>query len=104
MDRTFPYSYTPLNPSEDIRLVTLEPGVEGSPLTYCLVTARFVDNPVYEALSYVWGSQHNPRLIALDGRLKQITSNLWLALSHLREYDKTHLTKGQNVEARVPLD
>jgi hypothetical protein len=94
------FSYTPLESSEDIRLVVIEPGERDSPLLCRLITARFDEDPVYEALSYVWGPTDHPGCVILDGQAKSITSNLWSALTHLREYDQRHRQGDQDFKPR----
>ncbi|KAK3390769.1 heterokaryon incompatibility protein-domain-containing protein [Podospora didyma] len=40
--------------------------------------------PAYEALSYVWGSQENPKPIRLNGHVYHVTENLHAALTRIR--------------------
>ena len=68
---------------DQIRLVLLHGGQEA--LIRCsLTTGVSRAAPKYEALSYVWGSQENPRTIHLDGEAFLITENLGKALVRLR--------------------
>lgn len=105
------YQYTPLDTStKEIRLVTLHAGARDDDIHISLHTASLVDAPnppVYETLSYVWGSEANPQPIYVDsGPLPNkndknrdassttteetllVTQNLVVALRHLREPDK----------------
>lgn len=62
------FSYTSLEPGE-IRLLVLDPGCSTVPLSGSLITARLdperAEIPQYEAISYTWGDQTNPDIIAL---------------------------------------
>lgn len=81
-------------------MVVLEPGERDSPLLCRLITTRFDEDPVYEALSYVWGPTDHPGCVILDGQAKSITSNLWSALTHLRKYDQRHRQGDQDIKPR----
>ncbi|KAK0640661.1 heterokaryon incompatibility protein-domain-containing protein [Cercophora newfieldiana] len=82
-----PYRYSHL-PGGSIRLLHLLPANENS-----LIECRLSTHPllktsrphIYEALSYVWGSESNPKLITLDGQDVEIGVNLHDALAHLRD-------------------
>ena len=105
------YQYTPLDTSaKEIRLLTLYAGARDDDIHISLHTASLIDPsnpPVYETLSYVWGSEANPQPIYVDsGPLPNkkdknrdensattentilVTQNLLVALRHLREPDK----------------
>ena len=83
--------YTPLDPSHrEIRLLTLRPGPQNSPLTCTLSTVSLTSSPppTYAALSYVWGepSRCAPASpsITLDSSDWAVTPNLFAALLHIR--------------------
>ncbi|EON65766.1 hypothetical protein W97_05005 [Coniosporium apollinis CBS 100218] len=81
--------YKPLDPSRrEIRLITLAGG-EFSDDIRCSLSAVSLDNePVYEALSYVWGDPDVMLPMTLQGGLHQVTTNLEAALRHLRYHDR----------------
>lgn len=92
------YQYSPIQPrrhsvkaSSDARrqtrLLTLLPGASTDDITISLRTVSLstANPPEYEALSYVWGSEHDPAAIAIGRRWTlNITQNLHTALRHLR--------------------
>jgi hypothetical protein len=105
------YQYTPLDTStKEIRLLILCAGARDDDIHITLHTASLIDPsnpPVYEALSYVWGSEANPQPIYVDSGLLPnktdkngdgncattsktllVTQNLAVALRHLRGPDK----------------
>lgn len=76
--------YTPLEPGK-IRLVHLHPASDSKADVVCsLEYARLSDKPRYQALSYVWGSQKEPKEILLNGTTVLITQNLDKVLRRLR--------------------
>ncbi|KAK0609800.1 Heterokaryon incompatibility protein 6 [Lasiodiplodia hormozganensis] len=86
------FQYQPLSPSNEIRLITLQPLAEqshppkqpGDPLIRCTLThAHLTTSPAYTALSYVWGNQHTTHPILLNGHLFPVTTNLASALHTL---------------------
>ncbi|KAG7287193.1 hypothetical protein NEMBOFW57_006698 [Staphylotrichum longicolle] len=107
------YQYTPLDTStKEIRLLTLYAGARDDDIRISLHTASLIDPsnpPVYETLSYVWGSEANPQPIYVvdsgplpdkndktrdenntttEKKTLLVTQNLVVALRHLRELDK----------------
>ncbi|KAI0379269.1 heterokaryon incompatibility protein-domain-containing protein [Hypomontagnella monticulosa] len=87
-----PYVYTPL-PDNHIRLLTLFPSLPTDDIVITLQLSRLRQD-AYEALSYVWGSQENPRSAYSDeNRLSTIsvTQNLDEALRHLRYTDRPRI-------------
>jgi len=69
----------------DIRFIVLQAG-ESTDLIECKLTFGHLDAlPKYEALSYVWGSQANPKTIHLNGQAIFVTQNLHQALVRLRK-------------------
>ncbi len=108
--------YSPLDESAfEIRLLTLLPGEFGKQLRGTIDVAVLTDDhvPLYEALSYTWGSSENFDSITLgrvnfaakpsawrsmwamvrheDYKLLAITHNLSIALQHLRKLDESRV-------------
>lgn len=83
--------YTPLEPGT-VRLVHLHPASDLEAGVVCsLEHARLGGNPRYQALSYVWGSQDDPREIRLNGTTVLVTRNLHNALRRLRLQHETRV-------------
>ena len=87
MDR---YQYSPLDADlKEIRLLTLHAGAFSADLEISVhkVALKLDTPPIYEALSYVWGTTENPVDIKVgpsgNGKLA-ITQNLAIALPYLR--------------------
>jgi hypothetical protein len=83
--------YKPIKGSDEIRLLRIESGPEQCSTCatgHMLCTISHVSlstSPVYEALSYVWGSTEKTHLIqCIDGSLLPVTANLHAALCRLR--------------------
>ncbi|OLN86060.1 Heterokaryon incompatibility protein 6, OR allele 6 [Colletotrichum chlorophyti] len=79
--------YTPLETragKQEIRLLRLLAGKKTDSINCELVVMPLARCPKFEALSYVWGSEANPRPITLQKRTKLVTQNLESALRHLR--------------------
>ncbi|TGO53682.1 hypothetical protein BCON_0119g00050 [Botryotinia convoluta] len=72
---------------KEVRLVTLLPGDFSNDIHCTLTTVSLIDEPVYEALSYVWGSPTNKCDINLQGVSFPVTTNLESALRCLRYRD-----------------
>ncbi|KAF2502557.1 hypothetical protein BU16DRAFT_12371 [Lophium mytilinum] len=70
--------------SRELRLIKIHPGAEPSVVKCSSFSVHDGDLPDYEALSYVWGSQNEPKTILLDEVTWHVTSNLHSALSRLR--------------------
>jgi hypothetical protein len=52
----------------------------------CTMSSDCLDyRPHYTALSYVWGDSTVPHPISVNGMLFPVTSNLYSALTHLRD-------------------
>ena len=83
------YTYAPLNTEiREIRVVDLHPG-EFSDEIICDIRHVSLDNdPVYQALSYTWGSLNDSATIQLNGFTFSITRNLESAIRHLRPRSK----------------
>ncbi|KAM5354688.1 hypothetical protein ACJ41O_001335 [Fusarium nematophilum] len=82
--------YQPLDPSrKQIRLLTLMPHPDRhGPMVGELSIVSLLDSPVYDALSYVWGSSVSYFGLDLDGSPSPIGRNLDNALRHLRLPDR----------------
>lgn len=73
--------------SGEIRILTLLPGEQYSPIHCTLSTvslSTLLWRPEYDALSYAWGDAYHRRNIILDGNEHAVTYNLEVALQHLR--------------------
>ncbi|KAF9639564.1 Heterokaryon incompatibility [Lasiodiplodia theobromae] len=80
-----PLTYSKLEREKrEIRLLTIHPGSWRARIRCTLTTASLNDNPVYNALSYVWGSPHDTVPIFVNGRVFHATVNLWRALRRVR--------------------
>ena len=83
-----PYGYRSLAESE-IRLLVLLPGKDDDPVRCCLQHVSLPARPVYETISYCWGDPTITSTIECEGRTIQVTTNLHLALQHIRyEHDE----------------
>lgn len=93
----YPYKHSPfLQDKKEIRLLHLYPGLFWTPLRVQLRHEAFVidDPPLYEALSYTWGSQSDPVAVTIcsdsapksqdDNAELHVTQNLAEALRYLR--------------------
>lgn len=72
-----------------IRLVTIHPGVAADDIVISLHIEPFTphDPPMYEALSYTWGSRKQPKTVYVgksDKAALRVTRSLRAALEHLR--------------------
>ena len=90
-----PYEYIPLD-KDEIRLATLLPGGPSSSIRILLKTTLMkgrgrLNLPIYEALSYAWGSVESPvrdQIRAPGIRTITVTRNLADSLPYLRYKDK----------------
>ena len=72
--------YTP------IRLLHIEPAQDFSDVIYGQIsTSYLIAEPVYEALSYTWGSEQKSHSIVCAGHSLPVTKNLYEALKRLRD-------------------
>ncbi|KAH7370153.1 heterokaryon incompatibility protein-domain-containing protein [Rhexocercosporidium sp. MPI-PUGE-AT-0058] len=78
-------------PQDLIRLLKIFPGSAPNIVECELVVARLDTAPPYEALSYVWGDPEPLDAVICNGQRKSITTNLGIALKHLRLLDKARL-------------
>lgn len=85
------YSYSPLSSKPyTIRLLRILPSNGAANSVRCELfeyTLRMSDIAVhpYEALSYVWGSEENPKAIEVNSKTVLIKNNLYAALVRLRD-------------------
>ncbi|KAF3077074.1 hypothetical protein CFAM422_000863 [Trichoderma lentiforme] len=71
---------------EEIRILEVSPAQSSSDSIIChLQTVSLLDQPEYEALSYVWGSSSGSRQIFLNGKKIAVTDSLFSALTHIRD-------------------
>jgi hypothetical protein len=86
MPRTNSYSYQPLSPGKNIRVLILHPSqylqdpIRCSLREITLARARWS----YDALSYVWGSPERDCHVYCNGCVLFVTPNCLSALRHLR--------------------
>ncbi|RAK82841.1 HET-domain-containing protein, partial [Aspergillus costaricaensis CBS 115574] len=87
------FTYTELpreSPYPTTRMIRLLPNkdkdaeIECELFNYDLASGGGADSHLYEALSYVWGSNTKSRTIKLNSYVFPVTENLYLALSRLR--------------------
>lgn len=80
-----PLLYQPLARSDAIRLLRLEPGQSSDKVQGTLCHANLGRNPVYVALSYVWGDPAVTAPIFCNGTKVSVTVNLANGLARLRK-------------------
>jgi hypothetical protein len=74
-----------VDPSNEIRLVTLHPALNDGYDIICTLQSVSLDNVgEFEALSYVWGSPGRKISILLENQEFEVTQNLAHAMRHLR--------------------
>lgn len=84
------FKYRKINVEKnEIRLLRLLPGAEGSMVKCELFHNSLDDSRNYTALSYTWGIQEHTRLIKVDKYEFPVTDNLEYALQRLRSRDHT---------------
>jgi hypothetical protein len=80
--------YAPLDKrQEQIRIVNLAPGSPTDAISASLSTVSLLENPSFEALSYVWGNARVKVPITLDLHVVPVTVNLEAALRRMRLRD-----------------
>jgi len=93
------YQYQPLQNNDTIRILTLEPGQEGDPLTGTLEVVSIDSVGNYEVVSYVWADPGPPNsaydILIRDGddnnRLLVLRGgSIFVALHRLRLPDEPH--------------
>jgi Heterokaryon incompatibility protein (HET) len=82
------YGYQQLHGVAAIRLLHVEPGYGSEPITCHLSHTSLTSKPIYEALSYTWGSTGRPQVISCDGYKIPVTRNLYAALVRFRLKDE----------------
>jgi hypothetical protein len=90
------YLYSPLLQPDSVRLLQLLPRKEDPKNIRCKLfkySLRNSDRPSYpyEALSYVWGSESDPRSILIDDQSLSVTQNLYALLSRLQDHSCSRL-------------
>jgi len=80
------YLPTPLADNE-IRLLHIQPGAFASPIICNLKVHLLSSKPAYDALSYTWNNLRGSQIIIVNCVPCSVTSNLELALRHLRPRD-----------------
>lgn len=80
--------YSNLEPGQ-MRLLKLHRGT--GRLRCSIIVATDCNHLSYEALSYVWGSEHHPKQLQLNNRSYYITQNLDKALRQLRSRDQDRI-------------
>lgn len=78
-----PLTYQRLS-ENNIRLLVVQPGKENTPIQCHLELVAHNNRPLYEALSYTWGSSERPKSITVDSTALSVGWNLWSALRSLR--------------------
>ena len=74
-----------LDPSDrEIRLLHLTPGNEEDQVCVSTAVASLNEEPVYIAISYVWGDTSLQHAINVDGRCIHVSTNLFATLKLLR--------------------
>ncbi|OCK73685.1 HET-domain-containing protein, partial [Lepidopterella palustris CBS 459.81] len=84
------YRYSKLTSPTNIRLLRLLPKERDPKNIRCELFEYPLQDlsgpfPLYEAISYVWGSKENLQSIIIDDRSFDITRNLFTALRHVRD-------------------
>ena len=88
------YRYKALSSEANIRLVTILPGSETEDISISLDEHDFLEEspPLYEAVSYVWGSQASAVIIRVGAaQWTSVTPALACVLRHLRLADKSRV-------------
>ncbi|RFU33846.1 hypothetical protein B7463_g2467, partial [Scytalidium lignicola] len=79
------YKYTSLPTTTSVRILELLPGEIREPIKCRLLCVEIENAPLYEALSYAWGSPTNKVYVGCEGGKIKIPVNLRDALKHLRD-------------------
>ncbi|KXH36376.1 hypothetical protein CNYM01_13791 [Colletotrichum nymphaeae SA-01] len=100
------------DPARQIRLFTLWPGTQESPIQGVFSVATLDDGPDYQCISYVWGDAADTKDITVDGKEFKITASLFSVLRRIRseqEYlivwaDALCINQEVHEEKRVQVD
>ncbi|EXF76605.1 heterokaryon incompatibility protein [Colletotrichum fioriniae PJ7] len=76
------------DPTRQIRLFTLWPGTQESPIQGVFSVAILDDGPDYQCISYVWGDATVTKDITVDGKEFKITTSLFSVLRRIRSEQK----------------
>jgi hypothetical protein len=82
------YQYRELQDPQEFRLLILSPGSRSDTIRCQLKHVLLSSNPVFEALSYVWGDTSKPREILCQDKSIAVTESLFTALRYLRHEDQ----------------
>jgi hypothetical protein len=82
--RNVPYQYQHLRGRRSIRVLELLPDRQGAPLRCHMREVSLDENPVYEAISYVWGRPDFIEQISCGDEVISITKSCSHVLHHLR--------------------
>lgn len=90
------YVYSPFSQPNSIRLLQLLPRKEDPKSLQCSLfeyPLRNLDNSshLYEALSYVWGSEDKSQSITIGDQILSITQNLYMLLCRLQNYSLSRI-------------
>lgn len=83
------FTYQPLNETQkQVRLLHIQPATQHDKPIHCtlntVLLGGHINETQYEALSYVWGTQHHENPVYVAGQPRTVTVNLYQALQHLR--------------------
>ncbi|TRX93625.1 hypothetical protein FHL15_005597 [Xylaria flabelliformis] len=81
------YKYLSRLEASNIRVLSIQPGLEESPLECQLEERNLESDVIEEALSYVWGEPILDKAIDVDGKSFRVTANLYNILRSLRCQD-----------------
>ena len=101
------YTYQPLAYDDSIRILILEPGERQELIQCSLVPVRLSENPEYDAISYVWGTDEPSQEIFIDGQKVMIRTNLHSALLRFRrspERNDSQEVSNCNLQRRLWVD
>ena len=89
MSSSYHYSDLPEGSVRLVRLLPRDPAAdEGSRVKCCFLLCPLLKSETahpFEALSYAWGSEENPKSISVDGCNFLVGANLYSALLHLQD-------------------
>lgn len=89
---TFKYDPLERNPNRpSIRLAVLSLGRRDDPIKITLIHDSFANKPIYECVSYTWGSTSAAKDIEINGTSVPVRRNLEKALRHFRRKDEDRM-------------